>query len=59
MEPKRIEFEGGYDLDGDGILESSQTINTSTTGELIRPSVNRNLCNESSGDIVWATTTRP
>ena len=50
--PKRIEFEGGYDLDGDGILESSQTINTSTIGELIRPSVNRNLSNESSGDIV-------
>lgn len=50
--PKRIEFEGGYDLDGDGILESSQTINTSTIGEMIRPSVNRNLSNESSGDIV-------
>ncbi len=50
--PKRLEFEGGYDLDGDGILESSQTINTDTLGTRIYPSLNPNLNNEAAGDIV-------
>ena len=50
--PKRLEFEGGYDLDGDGILESSQTIRTETLGERIYPSLNQNLNNASAGDIV-------
>jgi len=50
--PRRLEFEGGYDLDQDGILESSQTINTNTLGEAIRPSIDRNLGNEPAGDVV-------
>ncbi len=50
--PKRLEFEGGYDLDQDGILESSQTINTNTLGEAIRPSIDRNFGNEPAGDVV-------
>lgn len=50
--PKRLEFDGGYDLDGDGVLESSQNINTTTIGEVIRPSLERNLNNEATGDIV-------
>ncbi len=50
--PKRLEFEGGYDLDQDGILESSQTINTNTVGEAIRPSIDRNFGNEPAGDVV-------
>lgn len=50
--PKRLELENGYDLDGDGILESSQTINTNSLGEQIRPSLNHNLSNEPTGDIV-------
>jgi hypothetical protein len=50
--PKRLEFEGGYDLDGDGILESSQTINTNSLGEQFRPTLDQNLSNEPTGDIV-------
>ena len=50
--PKTLEFEGGYDLDGDGVLESSQKINTTTIGQPILPSLNHNTSNESSGDIV-------
>ncbi len=49
--PKRLEFQSGYDLNSDGNFESSQRI-ASTTGEPIRPSVNRNLNNEPTGDIV-------
>ena len=53
--PKPLEFEGGYDLDGDGILESSQTINTNTIGDRIRPALNQNPNNEPAGDIVLGT----
>jgi hypothetical protein len=50
--PKRLEFQGGYDLNNDGIFESSPEIDPDTTGEPLRHSLNQNLNNEPAGDIV-------
>ncbi|MEO1616367.1 MAG: pilus assembly protein TadG-related protein [Planctomycetota bacterium] len=49
---RRIELEGGFDLDRDGVPESSQTINRQSLGEGVEPTLRRNEGNAISGDIV-------
>lgn len=50
--PKRIELEDGFDLDNDGIAESSQAINRETICDSIRPTLDPNIDNELAGDVV-------
>lgn len=49
---QRIELEGGFDLDGDGVPESSTLINRDTLGQAVRTTLDLNLDNQTPGDIV-------
>lgn len=55
--PHRLEFETdqgvqGYDLDGDGVPESAQTIRDETLGQPIHPTLDPNYTNAIAGDVV-------
>lgn len=51
---RRIEFQpGGFNLDGDGVPESSLTINRETLGDAVKPELNANVDNAPQGDIVF------
>ena len=51
--PRRIELEGGVDLDNDGAPESSQTINEATLGDPVFAELDLNVENDPEGDIVF------
>jgi hypothetical protein len=49
---RRIELDGGYDLDDDVKAESAQTFNRDTLGDPVKQSLDLNMDNEFEGDIV-------